>query len=164
MQIGTQGKVLVPLLDQPTHLEGQGHINGDFGRGGPSAMHDVAVIDLQFPFGVVLHPLPFHIPMPTLVTQKLVSISPFPPLHFQIMDDGPHEMFSIHHRVQMINFVYLDEGAFRCPLPIAFHMPFDGKQVLLFGDQPIEVGPDIREEQTAQAHCPSSPLQVQRMR
>ena len=103
---------------------------------------------------------PFHIPMPSLVTQKLVSMSPFPLLHFQIVDDGPHEMFSIHHRVQMINVVHLDEGALRCPLPIAFHMPFDGKQVLLFGNQPIEVGPGIRQGQTAQAHFPSSPLQV----
>ena len=164
MQIGTQGKVLVHLLDQLTHPEGQGHIDGDFGLGSPAAMHDVAVIDLQFPFGAVLHLFPFHIPMPSLVTQKLVSMSPFQPLHFQMMDDGPHEMFSILHRVQMINVVHLGEGAFRCPLPIAFHIPFDGKQVLLFGDQAIEVGPGIRQGQTAQAHFPSSPLQVQRVR
>ena len=35
-------------------------------------------------------------------------MSPSTPLAFQMLDDGPHEMFAIHHPVQMINVVHLD--------------------------------------------------------
>ena len=35
-------------------------------------------------------------------------MSPSTPLAFQMLDDGPHEMFAIYHPVQMIDVVHLD--------------------------------------------------------
>ena len=108
MQIGTQGIIQVLFLDQPPHLERQGHIDGHFGGVEPSGVPHVAVIDLQIHFGAVPHPVPFHIPMLGLVIDKQVAVSPSTPLAFQMLDDGPHEMFAIHHPVKMIDVVHLD--------------------------------------------------------